>query len=71
MKQIQFRTIDAILIKFSLNGKFWVVCSMVALITAAVALVNYQHAHRNLEQASIARVQASVDTLAQVAMRKS
>ena len=67
MKQIQFRTIDAILIKFSLNGKFWVVCSMVALITAAVALVNYQHAHRNLEQASIARVQASVDTLAQVA----
>ena len=68
MKQIQFRTIDAILIKFSLNGKFWVVCSMVALITAAVALVNDQHAHRNLEQASIARVQASVDTLAQVAM---
>lgn len=67
MKQIQFRTIDAILIKFSLNGKFWVVCSMVALITAAVALVNYQHAHRNVEQASIARVQASVDTLAQVA----
>ena len=67
MKQIQFRTIDAILIKFSLNGKFWVVCSMVALITASVALVNYQHAQRNVEQASIARVQASVDALAQVA----
>ena len=67
MKQIQFRTIDAILIKFSLNGKFWVVCSMVALITAGVAGVNYQHAQRNVEQASIARVQASVDALAQVA----
>uniref|UniRef100_Q0HWK0 Methyl-accepting chemotaxis sensory transducer n=1 Tax=Shewanella sp. (strain MR-7) TaxID=60481 RepID=Q0HWK0_SHESR len=67
MKQIQFRTIDAILIKFSLNGKFWVVCSMVALITAAVALVNYQHAHRNLEAASLARVQATVDAFAQVA----
>lgn len=67
MKQIQFRTIDAILIKFSLNGKFWVVCSTVALITAAVALVNYQHAHRNLEAASLARVQATVDAFAQVA----
>ncbi|MEE2028183.1 hypothetical protein DIKCMJMK_02048 [Shewanella oneidensis] len=67
MKQIQFRTIDAILIKFSLNGKFWIVCSMVALITATIALVNYQHAHRNLEAASLARVQATVDAFAQVA----
>ncbi|MCT8876940.1 methyl-accepting chemotaxis protein [Shewanella xiamenensis] len=67
MKQIQFRTIDAILIKFSLNGKFWIVCSMVALITATIALINYQHAHRNLEAASLARVQATVDTFAQVA----
>ncbi|MCL1091710.1 methyl-accepting chemotaxis protein [Shewanella profunda] len=67
MKQIQFRTIDAILIKFSLNGKFWVVCSMVALITAAVALVNYQYAQRNAELASFARVQATVDALAKVA----
>jgi methyl-accepting chemotaxis protein len=67
MKQIQFRTIDAILIKFSLNGKFWVVCSMVTLITAAVALMNYQQTQRNVEQASVARVQATVDALAQVA----
>lgn len=67
MKQIQFRTIDAILIKFSLNGKFWIVCSMVALITATIALINYQHAHRNLETASLARVQATVDAFAQVA----
>lgn len=67
MKQIQFRTIDAILIKFSLNGKFWIVCSMVALITATIALINYQHAHRNLEAASLARVQATVDAFAQVA----
>lgn len=67
MKQIQFRTIDAILIKFSLNGKFWIVCSMVALITATIALVNYQHTHRNLEAASLARVQATVDAFAQVA----
>ena len=67
MKQIQFRTIDAILIKFSLNGKFWIVCSMVALITATIALINYQHAHRNLEAASLAWVQATVDAFAQVA----
>lgn len=67
MKQIQFRTIDAILIKFSLNGKFWVVCSMVALITTTVALMNYQYAQRHVELASFARVQATVDALAKVA----
>lgn len=67
MKQIQFRTIDAILIKCSLNGKFWVVCSMVALITTTVALMNYQYAQRHVELASFARVQATVDALAKVA----
>ncbi len=38
MKQIQFRKVDAMLIKFSLNGKFWLVCSLVTAITAAIAL---------------------------------
>jgi len=67
MKQIQFRKIDAILIKFSLNGKFWVVCSLVALITSIVALMNYQQTNDLIEQASIERVKASVDSVAAVA----
>ena len=67
MKQIQFRTIDAILIKFSLNGKFWVVCSMVALITSVVALLNYQQVKEVVAQASLDRAQASIDAIAQAA----
>jgi methyl-accepting chemotaxis protein len=67
MKQIQFRKIDAILIKFSLNGKFWVVCSLVALITSVVALMNYQQTQDLIEQTSLQRVKASVASYASVA----
>ncbi|QDE31716.1 methyl-accepting chemotaxis protein [Shewanella polaris] len=67
MKQIQFRKIDAILIKLSLNGKFWVVCSLVALITSVIALLNYQQTQELIEQTSLQRAQASVDSFASVA----
>ncbi|AZG73809.1 methyl-accepting chemotaxis protein [Shewanella livingstonensis] len=67
MKQIQFRKIDAMLIKLSLNGKFIVVCSLVALITSVVALMNYQQTHDLIEQTSLQRVQASVESYALVA----
>ncbi|WP_137226709.1 methyl-accepting chemotaxis protein [Shewanella sp. MEBiC00475] len=67
MKQIQFRKIDAILIKLSLNGKFWVVCSLVALITSVIALINYQQTQELIEQTSLQRAQASVDSFASVA----
>ncbi|WP_445945155.1 methyl-accepting chemotaxis protein [Shewanella sp.] len=71
MKQIQFRKIDAILIKFSLNGKFWIVCSMVAAITSAVALMNFQHATQLIEAQSMAKVTASVEAVAAVANRQN
>lgn len=67
MKQITFRKIDAFLIKFSLNGKFWLVCSMVAAITAAVALANHQLQIKAIEAASTAQVQGQVDAFAAVA----
>ena len=67
MKQIQFRKIDAIMIKFSLNGKFWIVCSMVAAITSVIALLNYQQANDSIAQASQERVKASVQSFAAVA----
>ncbi|WP_338589108.1 methyl-accepting chemotaxis protein [Shewanella khirikhana] len=67
MKQITFRKIDAFLIKFSLNGKFWLVCSMVAAITAAVALANHQLQIKAIEAASAAQVQGQVDAFAAVA----
>ncbi|WP_282110830.1 methyl-accepting chemotaxis protein [Shewanella algicola] len=71
MKQIQFRKIDAIMIKFSLNGKFWIVCSMVAAITCVIALLNYQQANALIGQASQARVSASVQSFAAVANQQN
>jgi methyl-accepting chemotaxis protein len=67
MKQIEFRKIDALLIKFSLNGKFWIVCSMVSIITCAIALMNYQHTNKVIEASSMARVTASLEAMATVA----
>jgi methyl-accepting chemotaxis protein len=67
MKQIEFRKIDALLIKFSLNGKFWIVCSMVSIITCAIALMNYQHTNKVIEASSMARVTASLEAIATVA----
>ncbi|ABO24129.1 methyl-accepting chemotaxis protein [Shewanella loihica] len=67
MKAIQFRKIDALLIKLSLNGKFWVVCSMVTAITLTIALLNLNAANNQLHAGSAARVQASVDAYAKVA----
>lgn len=67
MKQIEFRKIDAILIKFSLNGKFWIVCSMVSAITCAIALMNYQHTNSLIQASSMARVTTQVQAMADVA----
>ncbi|WP_372870735.1 methyl-accepting chemotaxis protein [Shewanella sp.] len=67
MKQITFRKIDAFLIKFSLNGKFWLVCSMVAAITAAVALGNYHYQKLAVEAVSEAQLQGKLDAYADVA----
>ncbi|BAJ02791.1 methyl-accepting chemotaxis protein [Shewanella violacea] len=67
MKQIEFRTIDALMIKLSLNGKFWLVCSMVTLITASIALFNLNYAKEHTHQSSQIRAQAKLDAFAAVA----
>ncbi|MEM5506686.1 methyl-accepting chemotaxis protein [Shewanella frigidimarina] len=67
MKQIQFRKIDAIMIKFSLNGKFWIVCSMVAAITSIIAILNFQQANDLITQSSFDRVNTRVQSVASVA----
>ncbi|WP_394388008.1 methyl-accepting chemotaxis protein [Shewanella woodyi] len=67
MKQIQFRKIDALMIKLSLNGKFWLLCILVSLITTSIALVNLNKVQGQAEQSSQERAQAVVDTFANVA----
>ena len=71
MKQIEFRKIDALMIKLTLNGKFWVLCLMVTFITASIALVNLNNAQKSAADNSLARAQSMVTLLAQVAQSQN
>lgn len=67
MKQIEFRKIDALMIKLSLNGKFFVVCAMVSAISIAIAMLNIYQVTEQAAQQSTQRAQQSLDALAQAA----
>ncbi|WP_022941979.1 methyl-accepting chemotaxis protein [Psychromonas hadalis] len=71
MKQIKFRKIDALMIKLSLNGKFWVICLMVTFITTAIALVNLNNAQKIAAENSLARAQSTVSLLAKIALQRN
>lgn len=68
MKPIQFRKVDAMLIKLSLNGKFWVICSLVSVITLIIAWLNLQQQNTLLSNASQHRLTEVVQTYANSAM---
>ncbi|QIR14197.1 methyl-accepting chemotaxis protein [Shewanella aestuarii] len=70
MKQIQFRKIDAMLIKLTLNGKFWLICSLVSIITLTIALLNQQQNQKLIEAGSMAKATATIEAYAQVAINQ-
>lgn len=67
MKQISFRKVDAVLIKLSLNGKFWVICALVTAITAAIAMTQYVNYTNQIEYSSEQFAQSRVNAFAQSA----
>ncbi|NKF50286.1 methyl-accepting chemotaxis protein [Shewanella sp. WXL01] len=71
MKAIEFRKIDALLIKLSLNGKFFVICALVSVITLAVAITNQQQMQQVAQQASIAHVQGQAEMIAKIARQQN
>jgi len=71
MKQIKFRKIDALMIKLSLNGKFFLLCAVVTLITSVIAVKNLTIVTENMATTSQARAQSMVDSFAQVALKQS
>lgn len=70
MKQIEFRKVDALMIKLSLNGKFFLLCALVAVITTSIALVNLNQVKQRAAEASQARAQSIVDSFALVAKKQ-
>ncbi|MBQ4890292.1 methyl-accepting chemotaxis protein [Shewanella sp. MMG014] len=67
MKQISFRKVDAVLIKLSLNGKFWVICALVTAITAAIAMTQYVNYTNQVKYSSEQFAQSRVNAFAQSA----
>ena len=70
MKYLEFRKIDGVLIKFSLNQTFCLICLMVTFITTAIAFVNLERAQQNTAVHSLERAQSMVMLLAQVAEKQ-
>lgn len=70
MKYLVYRKIDGILIKFSLNGKFWLICLLATFMTATIGLVNLDRAHTVQADNSLARAQSMVALLADVARKQ-
>ena len=71
MKQINFRKVDAVLIKLSLNGKFWVICALVTVITAAIAVSQYFNSTHQINVNSETFAQARVNAFAQSAQAQN
>ncbi|MDR9827205.1 methyl-accepting chemotaxis protein [Vibrio sp. FNV 38] len=67
MKEVDFRKIDALFIKMSINDKMWVIFGLflAALLTVSVGRYNERVTH--FEQKSIAITQAKVDGIAAMA----
>ena len=53
MKEVQFRSIDKLFIKMSLNDKFWVIFGLFLLVLSAVSISRYQHTLTQIQAQSM------------------
>lgn len=64
MKEIQFRMIDRLFIKMSINDKFWVIFILFFLALTSTALGRYNQTLTDIDDNAIAVVQAKIDGIA-------
>ena len=57
MKEVQFRNIDKLFIKMSLNDKFWVIFGLFLLVLSAVSISRYQHTLTQIQAQSMTAVE--------------
>ncbi|KHT61681.1 chemotaxis protein [Photobacterium gaetbulicola] len=67
MREVEFRTIDRLFVKMSVNDKFWVFFALIATVVTAIAGLQYRHTVTLLEQQQLrvaeARLTAMVETV--------
>lgn len=61
MREVEFRTIDRLFIKMSINDKMWVIFLLFLVALTSVAGSRYLNDLHQFEQQSIANVQAKLD----------
>ncbi|WP_417585408.1 methyl-accepting chemotaxis protein [Nitrincola sp.] len=66
MREVEFRTIDRLFIKLTLNEKFWVLFLMAALAVMGVATKGYLDVSRLAEQKSLAQAQGQLASAVKV-----
>lgn len=50
MREVEFRTIDRMFVKMSVNDKFWVLFALIATVVTAIAGLQYRQTVGQLEQ---------------------
>lgn len=61
MREVEFRTVDRLFIKMSINDKFWVLFLAIAAVVIGVSGSQYYSAVSRIEAASVQRLEAQVE----------
>ncbi len=61
MKEVQFRTIDRLFIKMSINDKMWVICALFLCALTSIAGARYFDSLKNIEAQSMSAVEYKLE----------
>ncbi|WP_144212365.1 methyl-accepting chemotaxis protein [Shewanella donghaensis] len=62
MKQVEFRSIDKLFIKMSINDKFWAIFGLFFIIVSSISINNYFNTINDIEQNSMTLLTQKVNT---------
>ena len=60
MKEVQFRNVDKLFIKMSINDKFWVIFGLCFVVLTALSVTRYQHDVKQIETQSMIALESQL-----------
>ena len=60
MKEVQFRNVDKLFIKMSINDKFWVIFGLCLVVLTALSVTRYQHDVQQIEKQSMISLESQL-----------
>ena len=60
MKEVQFRNVDKLFIKMSINDKFWVIFALCLVVLSALSITRYQHDVQQIETQSMVSLEGQL-----------